>query len=126
MDEQQRGQSILEYAILIAVVIAALTAMQVYAKRGIQAGIKTAADQIGTQEDGMRYESGERRNRAVAAAGDVLDRQSATTADSSRAITQSQAAGGGVSRAINEQTSTTGALAGGASSYSRVVVEPDE
>lgn len=45
----QRGQSTLEYAVLIVVIIAALIAMQVYLKRGIQGRTRESADQIGEQ-----------------------------------------------------------------------------
>lgn len=48
-----RGQSIVEYAIVIGVVTAAVLGMQLYAKRGLQAGIKIAADQIGSQREGL-------------------------------------------------------------------------
>ena len=44
------GQSIAEYSILIAVVTAALLAMQLYMKRGIQAAVKHSTDQFGTQD----------------------------------------------------------------------------
>lgn len=40
------GQSIIEYAMFITVVVMALLAMQVYFKRGIQGKIKDMADQI--------------------------------------------------------------------------------
>ena len=42
----KRGQTILEYALIIAVVVAALTAMGVYVQRSIQANLKTIEDQI--------------------------------------------------------------------------------
>jgi uncharacterized protein (UPF0333 family) len=45
----QRGQSTLEYAVLIVVIIAALIAMQVYLKRGIQGRVRESSDQIGEQ-----------------------------------------------------------------------------
>jgi len=41
----------LEYVIVVGVVIVALVAMQVYMKRGIQAVIKVAADELGEQEN---------------------------------------------------------------------------
>ena len=44
-----KGQSTLEYAILIIIVIGALLSIQVYIKRGIQGRLKTAADDIGDQ-----------------------------------------------------------------------------
>jgi Flp pilus assembly pilin Flp len=46
---KRKGQSTLEYAIIIAVVVAALVGMQVYMKRGLQGKIKEATDQIGEQ-----------------------------------------------------------------------------
>ena len=39
-----------EYAILIAVVSAALIAMQIYARRGLQGVIKLASDEVGLQQ----------------------------------------------------------------------------
>lgn len=46
---RKRGQSTLEYAVLIVVIIAALIAMQVYLKRGIQGRVRESSDQIGEQ-----------------------------------------------------------------------------
>jgi hypothetical protein len=46
-----KAQSILEYAVVLAVVSAALAGMQLFFRRGIQASIKLAADQIGAQQD---------------------------------------------------------------------------
>ena len=46
---RQRGQSTLEYAILVVVIIAALLAIQVYLKRGVQGRLKSSADDIGDQ-----------------------------------------------------------------------------
>jgi Flp pilus assembly pilin Flp len=40
------GQSTVEYAVLLAVVAAALIAMQVYVRRGLQGRIRDLADQI--------------------------------------------------------------------------------
>lgn len=45
----RRGQSTAEYAILAAVVIAALLTMQIYMKRGMQGKLREATDQIGEQ-----------------------------------------------------------------------------
>ena len=45
----KRGQSTLEYAVLIVVIIAALIAMQVYLKRGLQGRMRESSDQIGEQ-----------------------------------------------------------------------------
>ena len=45
----KKGQSTLEYAIIIAVVVAALLAMQVYIKRGVQGKLRSSTDDIGEQ-----------------------------------------------------------------------------
>jgi hypothetical protein len=44
-----KGQSTLEYAVLIIIVIGALLSIQVYIKRGIQGRLKSASDDIGDQ-----------------------------------------------------------------------------
>ena len=43
------GQSTLEYAMIIAVAVAALAAMSVYVQRSIQANLKMIEDQINTK-----------------------------------------------------------------------------
>ncbi len=48
---RRRGQSTLEYAVLIAVVVGALVAIQVYLKRGVQGKLRESTDQIGEQFD---------------------------------------------------------------------------
>ena len=44
-----RGQSTIEYAIFIAVVASALTAMGVYVRRAIQANLKVVEDSINAE-----------------------------------------------------------------------------
>jgi Flp pilus assembly pilin Flp len=44
-----RGQSLLEYVILVTIIVAALITMQVYMKRGIQGRWKDSVDQLGDQ-----------------------------------------------------------------------------
>ncbi len=46
---KRRGQSTLEYAILVVVVIMALVGIQAYLKRGISGRMRDASDQIGDQ-----------------------------------------------------------------------------
>ena len=46
---QKRGQSTLEYAVLVIIIIAALLSIQVYIKRGVQGRLKSSADDIGDQ-----------------------------------------------------------------------------
>jgi hypothetical protein len=51
-EEQRRGrcgQSTVEYAVLIAVVIGALVAMQIFMKRGTMGKLRESTDQIGEQ-----------------------------------------------------------------------------
>jgi uncharacterized protein (UPF0333 family) len=48
---KKKGQSTLEYVILIGLVIAALIAMGVYMKRGVQGKLRESTDQIGEQYD---------------------------------------------------------------------------
>lgn len=45
----KKAQSTLEYGVIIAVIVAALIAMQVYFKRGVQGKIRQSADDIGEQ-----------------------------------------------------------------------------
>jgi len=45
----RKGQSILEYSILLAVVIAVLLIMQSFVKRGYQGSLKSSADKMGEQ-----------------------------------------------------------------------------
>lgn len=45
----KKGQNTMEYAIIIAVIVAALIAMQNYIKRGIQGRMKQSSDDIGDQ-----------------------------------------------------------------------------
>ncbi len=42
----QQGQSIVEYAVLFVLVITAFAAMQVYAKRSLQARVKSGSDAV--------------------------------------------------------------------------------
>lgn len=46
---KKKGQSTLEYAVLITIIIAALLAMNQYIKRGIQGRLKSSTDDVGDQ-----------------------------------------------------------------------------
>lgn len=46
---RQRAQSTLEYAMVVACLVAALLAMQIYIKRGVQGRLRDAANDIGEQ-----------------------------------------------------------------------------
>lgn len=51
---KKRGQSTLEYALLIAIVVAALLAIRIYMKRGVQGRLRSATDDIGEQFDAKK------------------------------------------------------------------------
>ena len=48
-NRRKKGQSTLEYAVLIIIIIGALLSIQVYIKRGVQGRLKQATDDIGDQ-----------------------------------------------------------------------------
>lgn len=50
-----KGQSTMEYAVLVTVVVAALLAMQAYMKRGVQGKLRSAADDVGGQFSPTAY-----------------------------------------------------------------------
>jgi len=50
---KSRGQSTLEYVILLGFVVAALIAMGIYMKRGFQGKLRESTDQVGEQYDPM-------------------------------------------------------------------------
>ena len=52
-----KGQSTLEYVILIGFVVAALIAMGVYMKRGAEGRLRESTDQIGDQYDALNTSS---------------------------------------------------------------------
>ena len=49
MLRRRKGQSVLEYAVIIAVVVGALLAMQIYMKRGLENRMRQAGDDVGKQ-----------------------------------------------------------------------------
>ncbi|MDP3723319.1 MAG: hypothetical protein Q8R91_07475 [Candidatus Omnitrophota bacterium] len=52
---RRRGQSTLEYAVVIGVVAAALVVMQIYMKGGIQGKLREATDDVGEQFSPTAY-----------------------------------------------------------------------
>ncbi|GEM_PF-765338 len=48
-----KGQAALEYSVLIAVVIAALVAMQIYMKHSYEGRLRSSIDEVGKQSDVM-------------------------------------------------------------------------
>ena len=117
-----RGQSLAEYAILLGIVAAAAVTMQVYARRGLQAGLKAAADQLGDQAVGLQQETGKK----------VRLQESAIKVERDHRRQIQERLGGGVQVQTAEHTRTRGALEGcGAdpcgpetTQYTEVVTEP--
>ena len=52
---KRKGQSTVEYALIIAIVVAGLLAMQFYVKRGYSGRLKSAADDMGDAYDPAKY-----------------------------------------------------------------------
>jgi len=48
---KNRGQSALEYSVLLAIIVGAIVVMQVYIKRGVQGRLQESTDEIGDQFD---------------------------------------------------------------------------
>lgn len=113
---QHRGQSILEYAIIFSIVALAITGMQIYAKRKIQAVLQSATDQMDPlgigreklQTEGMRHEAGDLRNaEGSTTPGTVIDRQSTITTVTDQNVNTGDTLGGGAFRNIQNDASTT-------------------
>lgn len=52
---RRRAQTVIEYAVLIAVVVAALLAMRIFFKRSLEGKIKESGDRIGKQFSPVGY-----------------------------------------------------------------------
>ena len=125
------GQSLLEYAVMVGLVIAAVTGMSVYAKRGLQSAVKSAADDMSpiraqarannilnadptgeeTQLMGIQYESGDRRDSQNSLLGVTLIRDSARNTDQESNTTFCERGCGGAQYYTDNQVSATrGAL----------------
>lgn len=52
---KRKGQSTVEYALIIAIVVAGLLAMQFYVKRGYSGRLKSASDDMGDAYDPAKY-----------------------------------------------------------------------
>ena len=102
MNTKAEAQSILEYTVVIAVVIAALSGMQLFFKRGIQASLKLAADQIGTQQDSAEVD--------IVRGGIITSSESTSTMQTISSSTQQlrQLGGGVSSKDININATATG------------------
>jgi hypothetical protein len=97
--QKSQGQSLYEYAILLAIVVAVLTGMQVYLKRGIQGAIKLCSDEIGTQP--KKDEAGKKDPTK----GELLEARSTDITDGTATVTTLS---GGTQTTISSQTTTKG------------------
>lgn len=83
------GQSIIEYAMFIAVVVLALLAMQVYLKRGLQGKIKDMADQISPALYNPNLTIAETNSNATFRSNSFYDRAGVFTSYSTEMTNQS-------------------------------------
>lgn len=75
----RKGQSTVEYALVIAVVVAGLLLMQHYVKRGYAGRLKSAADEMGEQYDPTAYSANFAINRQSNITQSVQNEITATT-----------------------------------------------
>ena len=97
-----RAQAIIEYAVLFGLVTAVLMGMQGYLKRGVQAGVKVAADQIGNQSNGL-VDSDLKLDWKRKGDTEVFTRSASSK------VTESRAQGERVHR-VDERTTSSGIL----------------
>jgi len=75
----RKGQSTLEYALIIAVVVGGLLLMQHYVKRGYSGRLKSASDEMGEQYDPSTYKGNFTISQHSEAKQEVKDRVTSTT-----------------------------------------------
>ena len=75
---KRKGQSTLEYALIIAVVVGGLLLMQHYVKRGYAGRLKSASDDMGEQFDPAAYSANFTINQTSNVEQTVQDRVSTT------------------------------------------------
>ena len=130
----QAGQSTLEYAVVIAVVAAALLGMQVYMRSGVAGRLRTATDQVGDQFSPTAYKARIRTDQK-SATEDTLH-VAAQLSGESKSETTSLGSGatavtgistkrtsevlpnaGGVEEQVTDDQNTEGTAAGGGSLF---------
>jgi uncharacterized protein (UPF0333 family) len=75
----RKGQSTLEYAIIVAVIVAGLLAMQFYIKRGWEGKLRAASDNMGEQFDPGAYTANFNIASTNAQSADLVAGQTTTT-----------------------------------------------
>jgi len=74
----KKGQSTLEYALIIAVVVAGLLLMQHYVRRGYAGRLKSASDDLGDQYDPTAYIGNFSINQQSTVRSTVINRATGT------------------------------------------------
>ncbi len=75
----RKGQSTLEYAIVVAIIVGGLLAMQFYVKRGWEGKLKTAADDMGEQFEPAKFTANYNLNSQSGVRQTVQNRITTTT-----------------------------------------------
>ena len=94
----RKAQSTAEYAIVIGLVIAAIVAMQIYVKRGLQGKVKDAVD----------YKDSQDTVTGTTAQYEPYYTQSSMSSSQSATDKEEVAKGGGVSRTVDTTATRTG------------------
>ncbi len=92
--QKRRGQSTLEYALIIAVVVSALLLMQHYVKRGVAGKLRSSSDDIGDQFDPVRHKG----QFTVTSSSLVTTENNTATSGAGAQLTTYGDLGGGVGR----------------------------
>jgi len=73
----RKAQSILEYAIVLGIVAIVLSAMSLYFRRGIQAVVRVASDELGNQKDAEEIDplKGVKTSSAVSRQSELTQRK---------------------------------------------------
>lgn len=79
MLKNKKAQSTLEYAIVIAIIVAGLLAMSQYIKRGYMGKLKTGADELGDQFNPNNMTGSETTNSTQSTSTSVLGGVTTTT-----------------------------------------------
>ena len=87
MLRRRKGQSILEYALIIAVIVGALIAMQIFLKRSVQGKLRDSIDDIG---GGGQYAAGHVNSNFVTVQGGSYVTNETFGMDAAGAFSQGQ------------------------------------
>lgn len=98
----KKGQNTAEYAVLLAIVIGAVVAMQTYVKRSWQGGVKFAVDNLKSGDSGKgQYEP-------YYSESDSTTTTSATSADTEQTFDKASGDAGRVDRVMGDRSTVRG------------------